>query len=129
MAKAGYGDVLLMMRGRGRTVGIPKDKLLNVHDTDKPAPLVSRDHVAEIVERITKDGSVLVALDEEQARISLLALLEQDIGAVAVALLWFFKDPAHDRRARELICSNDLGQSLSVERMCPRSSVQSKPDL
>jgi N-methylhydantoinase A len=90
---------------------------------------VPRDHVAEIVERIMKDGSVLVALDEEQARISLLALLEQDIGAVAVALLRFFKDPAHDRRDRELIRSNDLGQSLSVERMCPRSSVQSKPDL
>jgi N-methylhydantoinase A len=87
VAKAGYGDALLMMRGRGRTAGIPKDKLLSVHDTDKSAPLVPRDHVAEIVERITKDGSVLAALDEEQARISLLALLEQDIEAVAVALL------------------------------------------
>jgi N-methylhydantoinase A/oxoprolinase/acetone carboxylase beta subunit len=68
-------------------------------------------------------------LPSTRARISLLALLEQDIEAVAVALLWFFKNPAHDSRVRELIRGNDLGQSLSVERMCPRSSVQSKPDL
>lgn len=103
VATAGHGDALLMMRGRGRTAGIPKDKLLSVRDTDKPAPLVRREHVAEIVERVTKDGSVLVALDEEQARSSLLALLEQDIEAVAVALLWSFRNPAHERRIRELI--------------------------
>jgi hypothetical protein len=42
------------------------------------------------------------ALDEEQARISLLALLEQNIEAVAVALSRFFKDPAYGRRVREL---------------------------
>jgi Hydantoinase/oxoprolinase N-terminal region len=81
------------------------------------------------VERITKGGSVLAALDQEQARISLLALLEQEIEAVTVALLRLFKNPAHERRVRELIRSNDLGQSLSVQRVCPRSPVQSKPDL
>jgi N-methylhydantoinase A len=64
------------------------------------------------LERITKDGLVLAALNQEQARISLLAPLEQDIEAMAVALLRFFKNPAHERRVRELIGSNGLGQSL-----------------
>ena len=121
MATAGHGDALLMMRGRGRTAGIPKDKLLSVRDTDKPAPLVPREHVAEVVERVAKDGSVLVPLDEDQARQALCGLLEQDIEAVAVALLWAFKNPAHERRIRELVYEirPDIYVSISSE-VAPR---------
>lgn len=121
VATAGHGDALLMMRGRGRTAGVPKDKLLSVRDTDKPAPLVPREHVAEVIERVGKDGSVLVPLDEDQARQALRGLLAQDIEAVAVALLWAFRNPAHERRIRELIYEMrpDVYVSISSE-IAPR---------
>ncbi|MGX7732530.1 hydantoinase/oxoprolinase family protein [Rhodococcus sp. 2H158] len=121
VATAGHGDALLMMRGRGRTAGIPKDKLLSVRDTDKPDPLVPREHVVEVVERVTKDGSVLVPLDEQQARNALRLLLDQDIEAVAVALMWSFRNPTHEQRIRELIheIRPDIYVSISSE-IAPR---------
>jgi N-methylhydantoinase A len=121
VATAGHGDALLMMRGRGRTAGIPKDKLLSVRDTRKPDPLVPRECVAEVVERVTKDGSVLVPLDEDQARAALRSLLDQDIEAVAVALMWSFRNPTHEQRIRELIreIRPDIYVSISSE-IAPR---------
>jgi len=121
VATAGHGDALLMMRGRGRTAGIPKDKLLSVHDTDKPAPLIPREHVVEVVERVVKDGSILVPLDDDQARVVLRTLLDQDIEAVAVALMWSFRNPTHEQRLRELIheIRPDIYVSISSE-IAPR---------
>ncbi len=121
IATQGHGDALLMMRGRGRTAGVPADQLLNVRDTDKPAPLVPREHVAEVVERVVNDGSVLVPLDEEQARSALRALLDQDVEAIAVALMWSFRNPAHERRIRELVheIRPDMYVSLSSD-IAPR---------
>jgi N-methylhydantoinase A len=121
VATQGHGDALLIMRGRGRTAGVPADKLLSVRDTDKPAPLVPREHVTEIVERVLSDGSVLVPLDEQQARSALRSLLDQDIEAVAVALMWSFRNPAHERRIRELIheVRPDMYVSLSSD-IAPR---------
>jgi N-methylhydantoinase A len=121
IATQGHGDALLMMRGRGRTAGIPKDKLLSVRDTDKPAPLVPREHVAEVVERVVQDGSVLIPLDEDQARAAVRSLLDQDIEAVAVALMWSFRNPAHEQRIRELVheIRPDMYVSLSSD-IAPR---------
>jgi N-methylhydantoinase A len=42
IATRGHGDALSMMRGRGRTAGVPADLRSNVRDTDKPVPIVPR---------------------------------------------------------------------------------------
>jgi N-methylhydantoinase A len=107
LATAGHGDALLMMRGNGRTAGLPVDQVYSVHRTDKPAPLVPRRRTVEIHERIAADGAVVAPLDEEQARAairSLLASAEEDpIESVAIALLWSVRNPAHEQRLRELV--------------------------
>jgi N-methylhydantoinase A len=99
----GHRDALLMMRGRGRTAGEPPDRILNVRDTDKPAPLVPRHDIVEVVERVASDGSILVQLDEVAARKSITELLERGVEAIAVSLLWSFRNPSHEVRLREIV--------------------------
>ena len=98
----GHGDALRIMRGRGRTAGIATDLLLNVRATDKPAPIVPDRDIVEVAERVLADGSVLASLDDDAARAVLRPLLEQ-VDAVAIALLWSFRNPVHEQRLRDLI--------------------------
>ncbi|MDF3305293.1 hydantoinase/oxoprolinase family protein [Rhodococcus sp. T2V] len=118
VATKGHSDALVMMRGRGRTAGAPADRVLNVRDTDKPAPLVPRRNVIEVAERVAPDGSILAPLDEESARASLTELLRSDVEAISIALLWSFRNPAHERRLRDM-----------VHEICPEMYVSISSDI
>src|SRR6202012_244116 len=60
----GHEDTVLMMRGLGRVVGEPPENILRVTATSKPAPLVPRERIRGITERVDSTGAVIVALDE-----------------------------------------------------------------
>jgi N-methylhydantoinase A len=120
LATAGHGDALEMMRGNGRTAGVAADQVFSVHATDKPRPLVDRQDICEISERVASDGSVLAPLDFERAREQLQGLLGNGNGngshpdAIAIALLWSFKNPAHEQALRELIEELAPGTYVSI---------------
>jgi hypothetical protein len=60
---AGHGDVMFLMRGSGRTSGLPPDELLDVPSTNKPVPLVhAAAHLRESAERVDVDGDVVVPI-------------------------------------------------------------------
>jgi N-methylhydantoinase A len=104
LASAGHGDALTVMRGNGRTAGMPPDQVFDVHATSKPAPLVDPRSVLEVSERVASDGAVVAPLDEDAIRERLRELLaEGDVDAVAIALLWSFRNPEHEQRLRELV--------------------------
>ena len=65
---AGHADALAMMRGAGRTAGLPIDRVFDVRATSKPAPLVPRAAIGELHERVSADGAVIAPLDETRAR-------------------------------------------------------------
>jgi N-methylhydantoinase A len=117
LATRGLGDALLMMRGNGRTAGAANDEVFSVHHTDKPEPLVPRRLVGEIDERVVRDGSVIAPLDEDGARSIIADLVEQGVDAIAIALMWGFRNPAHEERLRELVseAAPDLFVSISSE--------------
>jgi len=102
---AGHRDVLTMMRGAGRTAGIPIDRVFDVRATTKPAPLVPREAIAEVHERVAADGTVVAPLDENAARETIRALLDgsDEFQGVAITLLWSFRNDAHERRLAELV--------------------------
>ncbi len=99
----GHGDALFMMRGSGRTAGLPADELLNISDTDKPVPLIPRRRVLEIPERIDVDGEEIVTLDEPALLNAARRLADDGVQAIAVSFLWSVKNPEHERRAVALI--------------------------
>lgn len=118
LTTAGHGDVMFLMRGSGRTSGLPPDELLDIPATDKPAPLVPKHLIFEVVERVDVDGEVIVPLDEAAVRAAARSLVEAGIEAVCVSFLWSIKNPAHEKRARDLLleeapqlyvsCASDL---------------------
>ena len=72
-------------------------------DIEKPAPLVSRDRRFTVCERIAASGEVLVPLDEAELTALLPQLDAFDIEALAIGFLHSYRNPAHERRAAEII--------------------------
>src|SRR5438876_1120913 len=66
-------------------------------------PVVRRRYRLTVPERVTKDGSVLVPLDEDRAREQVRALKEAGVDAVAVCFLFSFVNDAHERRVAEIV--------------------------
>ena len=113
----GHGDVMPIMRGNGRTAGLPPDRLFDVTGTDKPRPLVPRSLIAEIHERVDANGDVIVPLDEQGVRDAVQTLLDAGVNAISVSTLWSFVNPKHELRIAEIVAdiAPDLFISLSSE--------------
>src|SRR5262245_4661661 len=77
-------------------------------------PIVRRRHRLTVPERITRDGSVLVPLDEEKAREQVRRLKEAGVEAVAVCFLFSFLNPEHEARVAEIVREEFPDAFLSV---------------
>jgi N-methylhydantoinase A/oxoprolinase/acetone carboxylase beta subunit len=77
-------------------------------------PIVRRRYRLTVPERITRDGSVLVPLDEERAREQVRRLKDAGVEAVAVCFLFSFLNPAHEARVAEIAREEFPDAFLSV---------------
>jgi N-methylhydantoinase A/oxoprolinase/acetone carboxylase beta subunit len=77
-------------------------------------PIVRRRHRLTVPERVVKDGSVLVPLDEDAARARVRELKDAGVEAVAVCLLFSFVNPEHERRVAEIVREEFPEAFLSV---------------
>ncbi|HZY60493.1 MAG TPA: hydantoinase/oxoprolinase family protein [Candidatus Binataceae bacterium] len=102
LTTAGHGQSLSIMNGSGRSKGLDVDELLYMAGSDKPRPLVSRDYIEEITERIDCKGDVVVRLDERQAEEAIGRLVAKGIDALAICLLWSFQRPDHELALKRL---------------------------
>jgi N-methylhydantoinase A len=115
IATAGHGDALSMMRGSGRTAGAPIDQVFSVHHTRKPEPLVPPGQVVEVQERVSVAGKVLAPLDEAAVREQVRALVaDGEVDAIAVALLWSFRNPIHEELLRRVLEEEAPGVYVSI---------------
>ncbi|GAC66854.1 hydantoinase/oxoprolinase family protein [Gordonia soli] len=99
----GHRDSIYIMNVEGRYLGRSPEQLQNVMAQSKSHGLVHKRHALEVTERIDRDGRVVVALDEDEVRVAVRSLLDQGITAIAVSLLWSFRNPAHEQRIREIV--------------------------
>ena len=99
----GHADSIAIMNLEGRYAGLGADQVQHMARTNKPALLIPRHRIVEIDERIDYKGDVVVGLDEEGVRAAVARLLADGVEAIAVSLLWSFRNPLHERRIRELI--------------------------
>jgi N-methylhydantoinase A/oxoprolinase/acetone carboxylase beta subunit len=77
-------------------------------------PIVRRRYRLTVPERITRDGSVLVPLDEDRAREQVRRLKEAGVEAVAVCFLFSFLNPEHEARVAEIVREEFPDAFLSV---------------
>jgi N-methylhydantoinase A len=116
LTTAGFEDTLRISRGSlGRTAGHTMEELADPQLLHKPTlPLVDRDSVIGISERIDRNGAVIEPLDEDAVRSAARALREQAVAAVAVSFLWSTANPAHEVRAIEILGEELPGVFLSA---------------
>jgi N-methylhydantoinase A len=77
-------------------------------------PIVRRRYRLTVPERITRDGEVLVPLDEDAARQRVQELKDAGVEAVAVCFLFSFLNPAHEARVAEIVREEFPEAFLSV---------------
>ena len=108
---AGFRDVLEIGR-----IERPDGGLYDM-SVDLPEPLVPRYLRLEVEERVGADGEVVKPLDERTVRNTAAALKDYGVEAIAVSLLFSFRNPAHERRVAQ-ICSEllpDVPVTISSE--------------
>lgn len=69
----------------------------------KHRPLIPRENIFEIPERILADGSVRQPLDEDAVRRVASILKEEDFAAVAILFLHSYRSPEHELRAKQIL--------------------------
>ncbi|WP_067888294.1 hydantoinase/oxoprolinase family protein [Nocardia vaccinii] len=113
----GHRDSIYIMNVEGRYLGRSAEQLQNVLDQSKSHGLVAKRHALEVTERVDRDGRVVVALNEDEVRSAVKTLLADGISAIAVSLLWSFRNATHERRIREIVHEIDptVFVSLSSE--------------
>jgi N-methylhydantoinase A len=83
-----------------------------------PAPmLVPRRLRLPVSERVLSDGSVRLALDEEDVYHGIASFRREGVQAVGVSFLWSFLHPDHERRVGEILREElpDVHVTLSVD--------------
>src|SRR2546421_12725446 len=115
VATTGHGDALAMMRGAGRVAGRSIEDVFSVHGSRLPAPLIVPGAVVEVHERIDATGKVVVELDIDAAaeRIGRM-IAEYELDAVAIALLWSFANPAHEKALAQAVPDVFVSSSAEV---------------
>lgn len=99
----GHRDAVHIMNAEGRFLGLSPAEAQDILQTTKPSPLVPKNLIEEVTERVDAHGKVVVALNEHEVRRSVERLLERGVTAIAVSLLWSFQNPGHELRIREII--------------------------
>jgi N-methylhydantoinase A len=105
LATAGAGDVYHIARGN-------RTRLYDIHFR-KPTPLVSRADIVEIGGRLNYAGEVLEPLDCDAVRAAARRARAEGFGAVAVAFLFSYLNPAHELEA-EAILQEELGGAATI---------------
>lgn len=102
------------MNVEGRYLGRSPEELQNVLVQGKSHGLIPKRRAWEVTERLDRDGTVIVDLNEAEARTAIRSLVDDGVAAIAVSLLWSFRNPVHERRIRELVHEVDPDLFVSL---------------
>ena len=99
----GFSDVLAIQRCQASWAGMLDHEIAHYAARTTPVPIVPRDLIEEVDERIDYKGRTVVPLDESGARKAVRRLLEQGVEAIAIMLLWSFRNPEHECRLEAIV--------------------------
>src|ERR687892_170358 len=86
----------------------------------KHRPLVPRENIFEVTERMLADGSVRTPLDEQEAREVAAIIREEGFEAVAVLFLHSYRAPEHEIRMCEILRKTDPNLYVSASHELSR---------
>lgn len=101
----GFRDVLNMRRGL-------KERQFEKYA--QPTALIPRHRIQTVEERIDVNGAVLTALNEDDVVSAATYFKAQGVEAVAVSLLWSFRNPLHEEKIRTILEEHLPGVYISL---------------
>lgn len=122
----GHEDAILIGRGAQWTDGRRVAERRNIAVQNKPLPLIDRNLILGVKERVDSAGQVVRPLDEEDLRHKLRLLMDRGARAIVVSLLWSFANPVHERRVKEIIREEYKEFHIGFVPVVLSSSVVSK---
>jgi N-methylhydantoinase A/oxoprolinase/acetone carboxylase beta subunit len=99
----GHEDVTLIGRGAQWIDGTRVSERRNLAVQNKPDPLIPRELIVGVKERVDSRGRILRPLDEEDVRNKVRHLVNRGARGFVVSLLWGFLNPVHEKRIKEII--------------------------
>jgi N-methylhydantoinase A/acetophenone carboxylase len=103
IATEGHEDVVLIGRGAQWIDGTRVAERRNLAVQKKPDPLIPRDMIVGVKERVDSRGNVIRPLDENNVREKVRYLVGRGARGFVVSLLWGFLNPVNERRVKEII--------------------------
>jgi N-methylhydantoinase A len=105
LEQKGARTALLTTRGFRDVLELRRIRVPRLYDAryTRPPPLAPRDLRLEVTERLGPDGAVRVPLDEGDVEAAIATLRAARVEAVAVCFLHSYANPAHERRAGEML--------------------------
>jgi N-methylhydantoinase A/oxoprolinase/acetone carboxylase beta subunit len=99
----GHEDVVLIGRGAQWIDGTRVQERRNLAIQKKPEPLIPRDMIVGVKERVDSRGKIIRPLDENDVREKVRYLVSRGARGFVVSLLWGFLNSANERRVKEII--------------------------
>lgn len=100
----GHEDTILIGRVRQKVAGLSEREKTHAARLDKAEPpVVPRERIRGVPERVDYRGRILVALDPARVERAADELAGLGVEAIAIAFLWSFMNPVHERLALEVV--------------------------
>ncbi|MDY6862300.1 MAG: hydantoinase/oxoprolinase family protein [Thermodesulfobacteriota bacterium] len=109
----GFEDTILIMKARGKCLGLPEIEIKHQARCKKPEPIVPKELIKGVTERIDCFGKVVVTLNVKEVENAIKDLVEwKGVEAVAICTLWSHANPSHEMEIERI-----------VEKMYPELAV------
>jgi N-methylhydantoinase A len=99
----GFEDTIPLSRGRGYGEGLDTSMQQNLPAAERPEPLVSRQLIRSVKERVNSAGKVVVPLHEKDVRNMVRELVDAGAEALVISLTNATENPEHELRTQEII--------------------------
>ena len=103
IATEGHEDAVLIGKGAQWVDGTRVSERRNLAPQKKPEPLISRELIVGVKERVDSFGQVIRPLDEQDVRQKVRYLVDQGVRGFVVSLLWSPVNPSHEQRIKQII--------------------------
>ena len=103
LTTAGFEDTIYIGRGAQWHDGLPLEAKRLTARGHRPEPLLPRQMVQGLTERIDDDGSIVIKLNPAEVREKLRTLVDRGAMGFVIVLLHSYRNPVHEEMVRDII--------------------------